>query len=173
MNPWLNIVVPILLSNPMLAWAELVPVRVDGPAYPIKLYYDQIGLTKGRLNIDVYELSTRHSSFTEIIQFPITTPSLTLGKVKTRHVHIPELTQPLFLLGSDATSLAWLNQYADRLKALHAVGFLIQVNSKQEWQRVQKLARGLSIIPSSGDVFAKRFAVQHYPLLIANNLIEQ
>jgi integrating conjugative element protein (TIGR03765 family) len=166
----IKLLITLWLLNTLSARASLATISVDGPVYPLKPYFDIKQINTAYVK-PTAKLGA--ANIADMVQFPLATSNLIAGKASTRRVTHPELTQPFFLIGSDAASQDWLSHYAKRLKALHAVGFLVQADTKQDWQKMQLLAHGLPLIPTNGDIFAKRFSVKHYPLLITNNLIEQ
>lgn len=113
-------------------------------------------------------LSSAHSpsAFSLVSLLPITTPILSPGNIAERAVNLPHLVRPLFLLGSDALSLAWLRQHHDRLQQCHAIGIVVEVSDSQTWERITHSAQGLPLIPMTGTELARRFHLRHYPVLI-------
>ena len=105
--------------------------------------------------------------------FPFQAQGMTVGTVTTQNVNFKQLTTPIFLMGSDPTSIAWLQKYKDRLIALGAQGFLIQASSMDDVSNVKSIAGNLpvSMLPNSS--IGQSFGVSHYPVLISNHLIEQ
>jgi len=97
---------------------------------------------------------------------------LTPGKVITRRIKTPMLFQPIYLVGTDQASIAWLKTYGSRLKSLKATGYLVDVKSHSDYQKFVG-ATGLYLSPISGDPIAKRFSIHHYPVLINQKSIEQ
>ncbi|MGH8538077.1 MAG: PFL_4695 family integrating conjugative element protein [Gammaproteobacteria bacterium] len=80
--------------------------------------------------------------------------------------------QPLFLVGADPESLRWLDANRERLKQLGAVGMLVQAETEAELKAVTEAAHGLPLIPASGEAFAERLDVAHYPVLITREGVE-
>lgn len=103
---------------------------------------------------------------------PLRSPGLTPGPVPTRS-HDRPFTRPLFLIGSDARSRQWLQTHRDRLKAIGAVGMLVQADTPDDLRTIARLADGLSILPASGSDLAKALGISHYPVLISAHGIEQ
>jgi integrating conjugative element protein (TIGR03765 family) len=87
--------------------------------------------------------------------------------------HDRPFTHPLFLIGSDARSRQWLQTHRDRLKAIGAVGMLVQADTADDLRTIARLADGLSILPASGSDLAKALGISHYPVLISAHGIEQ
>jgi integrating conjugative element protein (TIGR03765 family) len=97
--------------------------------------------------------------------FPVASHLLTPA-IDQPTLYIPSLRQSLFLMGTDEISMRWLQQNITKLQAIHATGFLVQVQSQQEAEEVIKLSADLLLIPISGDSFAKQWGISHYPLLV-------
>jgi integrating conjugative element protein (TIGR03765 family) len=107
-------------------------------------------------------------------KFPIRTPNLTPGLAPTRTVQLPQVAQrPLFLVGSDRFSRAWLSQHAQRLKALGAVGFLVQADTPREFEEIKAIAPGIPIVALHAGELARILDLTHYPVLVSSGRIEQ
>jgi len=104
---------------------------------------------------------------------PIHTPGLSPGPVGARTIDLPTLQRPLFFVGADEHSLAWLAQKREHLAALGAVGLAVEVADLMEWRRLTEAAQGLVLLPVSGTALAQRLALSHYPVLITRSRIEQ
>ncbi|MCW5588119.1 MAG: integrating conjugative element protein [Legionellales bacterium] len=104
--------------------------------------------------------------------FPVRSPALTPGKVMSKPIHVT-LPQPIFIVGDDAMSKAWLRQYQQRLAKLRAKGYVVNVSSKEAMQALTAAFSHLSLMAIPGDSIAKNLGLKHYPALISNNLIEQ
>ncbi len=104
---------------------------------------------------------------------PIHTPEMSPGKVEKRPLNKPELTQPLFLIGSDALSLEWLRRHRPRLIQINAIGMLVEARTAADLQAVANLSKGLRIMPASASDIARLLGLAHYPVLIARTVIEQ
>lgn len=104
---------------------------------------------------------------------PIYSSQLTVGKVINHVIHFAGLSHPLFLVGSDPVSKRWLIRYHDRLVQLNAVGILVQAQHPSDVDAMQALADGLTLLPMSGDAFAKLLSLKHYPVLISSQVVEQ
>lgn len=112
-------------------------------------------------------------SANKAFQLPIETPSMSPGAVTVTAKPLKYLQQPLFLVGTDARSKAWLEAKREQLVKLNAVGLLIQADTWKDIQTMQALAKGLRLIPASADSFAKPLALKHYPVLISKDGWEQ
>ncbi|MCO7054914.1 integrating conjugative element protein [Pseudomonas juntendi] len=103
---------------------------------------------------------------------PVHSARLTPGEVPSRALDLPGMV-PLFLVGADAASLAWLAQHAPALKRLGANGLAVEVADTAALQRIQAVAPGLIIWPVSGDDIAERLELEHYPVLITPTALGQ
>ncbi|WP_246262070.1 integrating conjugative element protein [Azoarcus taiwanensis] len=110
--------------------------------------------------------------FDEAAMLPVRSASLSPGDVVRRVIQAPGLT-PLFLVGDDDRSRAWLRQRAQALRDLGAVGLVVQVESPQALAALRALAPGLTLAPVSGDELAQRLGLRHYPVLVTATGIEQ
>lgn len=110
--------------------------------------------------------------FSEADLLPVRSSQLTPGNVERRVINAPGLT-PLFLIGDDARSRAWLRARIDSLRTLRAVGFVVNVDSLDALTALRQMAPGLTLAPASGDDLAQRLALHHYPVLITAASIEQ
>ena len=81
--------------------------------------------------------------------------------------------RPFFLIGSDAVSVQWLATHHDTLRALGAVGMLVQADTEADVRRVAEAALGLSITLGSGSNLAAALGIHHYPVLITRDGIRQ
>ncbi len=64
-------------------------------------------------------------------------------------------------------------QHRDRLKAIGAVGMLVQAETRADLQAIASLSGGLSIMPASAADIATALNLTHYPVLISAQGIEQ
>ena len=83
------------------------------------------------------------------------------------------LARPLFLIGADQSSLAWLAQHHQRLRALGAAGLLVAAQGEADYRRALEAAAGLALAVGSGQSLAEHFGITHYPVLIGPQWIEQ
>ncbi|KAF1003526.1 MAG: hypothetical protein GAK36_00240 [Pseudomonas sp.] len=104
--------------------------------------------------------------------FPIVTPEMTPGSVQGRVINAPGL-QPLFLVGDDESSRAWLQQHLQQLQQLQAVGLVVNVSGPSRLAEVRKWAPGLQLLPTPGTDIASRLGLRHYPALITSTTVQQ
>jgi len=102
---------------------------------------------------------------------PVRSTRLSPGTITPRAIHAPGLT-PIFLIGDDSRSRAWLRANAEKLNTLRAVGFVVQVESEDALQSLRHMAPDLTLVPASGDDLAQRLGLQHYPVLVTATGIE-
>jgi integrating conjugative element protein (TIGR03765 family) len=103
---------------------------------------------------------------------PIQSPGLTAGPVRSRAIDRP-VSRPVFLIGADAFSRQWLMTHRAQLKAINAIGMLVQADSVADLESIADLAAGLPILPASARDIAKALGITHYPVLISNYGIAQ
>lgn len=113
-----------------------------------------------------------NSAEAEAAMLPVRSANLSPGDVPRRVIRAPGLT-PLFLVGDDARSRAWLRQRHATLRELGAVGLVVNVESTAALVELRHLAPGLTLAPASGDDLAQRLGLRHYPVLITSTGIEQ
>lgn len=111
-------------------------------------------------------------SYSEADMLPVRSPALTPGIVTPRSIQAPGLP-PLFLIGDDERSRAWLSKQQSKLRQLSARGLVVQVENAAALQALRSLAPGLELVPVAGDDMAQRLNLSHYPVLITATGIEQ
>lgn len=125
-------------------------------------YSPQIGVTQRRTQ-----------PFSEADMLPVVSERLSPGSVAPRALQLPGGFTPIFLIGDDNLSRDWLVQRGDILRDMNAVGLVVQVKDEPSLQALRAEAEGLELRPVSGDGLAGRLGLQHYPVLISANGIEQ
>lgn len=110
--------------------------------------------------------------FSEADMLPVQSTTLSPGDVTSRPLDAPGLP-PLFLVGDDPRSRAWLQQRYSMLREIKAVGLVINVTSKHALDSLRDLAPDLTLSPVSADDLAQRLNLTHYPVLITAGAIEQ
>ena len=106
------------------------------------------------------------------MDYTVHTAQLSSGVVQVKSLKMKDIMQPIYIIGDDSLSKQWLDRYARRLKAIHALGFIVNVNSNDAYFSITK-KYGIKPLPVNGAAFAKRFGIQHYPVLISQYGIEQ
>lgn len=120
--------------------------------------------------VEVPTAPTQPISETDML--PVSSALLSPGTVERRSIMATGL-RPLFLVGEDERSRNWLHQRAASLRALGAVGLVVNVDTAEGLARLRDLASGLTMSPASGDDLAQRLEIRHYPVLITATGIEQ
>lgn len=163
----------LALATPsMLPAAPPLIVVEDLGGAPAQPYYQALGLTPRAAAVLPREQPERKRPFTEADLLPVHSTRLTPGLVEHRVLRAPGLL-PVFLIGDDARSRDWLRQRLNQLRALDAIGLVVQVETPQALAALRALAPGLTLAPVSGDELAQRLNVRHYPVLITATAIEQ
>jgi integrating conjugative element protein (TIGR03765 family) len=102
---------------------------------------------------------------------PVRSTRLSPGTITPRAIHVPGLA-PMFLIGDDSRSRAWLRANAEKLHSLRAIGFVVQVESEEALRSLRRVAPNLMLVPASGDDLAQRLGLKHYPVLVTATSIE-
>lgn len=110
--------------------------------------------------------------YSEADMLPVRSTLLTPGVVARRVIEAPGLN-PLFLVGDDERSRAWLRRHAERLRELGAVGLVVDVESQAALDTLRRLGPGLILSPVAADDLARRLGIRHYPVLVTATGIEQ
>ncbi|MFG1304678.1 integrating conjugative element protein [Xanthobacter autotrophicus] len=108
----------------------------------------------------------------EADMLPVRSERLSPGEEPRRVLQAPGLT-PIFLIGDDSRSRAWLMERGSVLRDLNAIGLVVNVETAAALASLRKLAVGLRLAPVSGDDLARRLGLTHYPVLITATGIEQ
>lgn len=135
------------------------------------LYYEFINADPQSSAIKEIKPITR--AITEADMLPVKSEKITPGKVESRPTNAAGLVMPIFLVGADDLSFAWLKQRADKLKEIGAVGLAVNVPDKKALDALRGAAPGLTITPASGDDFHEHLGITHYPVLITSTAIQQ
>jgi integrating conjugative element protein (TIGR03765 family) len=114
----------------------------------------------------------RPSAGSELDMLPVRSLPLSPGKVSRRMVQAPGL-RPIFLIGDDDLSKAWLRARLPLLRQIKATGFVVDVSTAPALQALRQMAGGLELVPASGVDLAQRMQIKHYPVLITSSSIEQ
>ena len=80
---------------------------------------------------------------------------------------VPGLTRPVFAVGSDPASLAWLASNAAWLRKSGARGFLVSAPSEDAAERASAFAArlGLRLDPMAGAALADAYGARSYPFV--------
>ncbi|HCE5828580.1 TPA: integrating conjugative element protein [Pseudomonas aeruginosa] len=116
--------------------------------------------------------SSGGKTFSEADMLPVRSERLSPGDEPRRVIQAPGLT-PVFLIGDDERSRAWLLERKAALAEISAIGLVVNVGSAESLAGLRKLAPELTLSPVSGDDLAQRLGLRHYPVLITASGIEQ
>lgn len=174
----------LLLALPMTAAAQRVVIYDAGHTRSIVPYLKSVQQVepRSRTNRSAHPLISGTDLGPAKINnlLPIRSPELTIGLVTMK----PEFQEvlhrltlgharPFFLIGSDERSQRWLASRRAELARVGAVGMLIQAETEADVRRIAELAQGLPITLGSASDIAKALGIEHYPVLISSNSIEQ
>jgi integrating conjugative element protein (TIGR03765 family) len=156
---------------PILAVAELTVIYDSGDAQPIAPFLEVFASADESPRQSPVIKTPRLGAADPKNWLPIQSPGLTPGEVEARS-HERPFARPFFLIGSDMRSRQWLEDHRDRLKALGAVGMLVQADTLEDLRAIADLAQGLPILPASASDIAKALGIAHYPVVITAHGIE-
>lgn len=168
-------VLALSASGSLLAHPPLIVVEDRGGTTSALPYYRALNL---RPSSDPAEAPTIQvpqppkRGVSEANMLPVRSALLTPGDVAPQVIQAPGLA-PLFLVGDDDRSHAWLRQHHAALQALGAVGLVVNVASPTGLDALRRQVPGLTLSPVSGDDLAQRLGLRHYPVLITATGIEQ
>jgi len=157
------------------AVAELAVVYDSGATAPLAPFLEAFGEAPQEAPVDAQPFTSLEAAdLTQIL--PIRTPTLTPGPVSPRPFSLPKgatLPRPLFLIGADSQSRQWFEMHRELLAEIHAVGMLVNADSKADLEAIAAIARGLPILPASATDIAETLGLKHIPVLISRRGIEQ
>jgi integrating conjugative element protein (TIGR03765 family) len=156
------------------AHAELTVVGDHG-GQSARPYYAPIAAA-GVDEKDAYSARTEamnRGPITESDLLPVHSDRLTPGTVAARQAALPAGMTPFFIIGADQLSLRWLKQRGDRLRELHAVGLVVNVDDAAQLKQLRQAGDGLVLRPVAGDDIARRLDLSHYPALMTSKGVQQ
>lgn len=183
-----------VLALPMSAAAELTVIYDSGQTHSIAPYLQSIqALESQSPKVIAPKVNTPKRSTDNPIKnigqlgpaqisnlLPIRSPELTPGVVSIEAASQKALNRlaignarPFFLVGSDGLSQRWLRTRKTELLRLEALGMLIQAETEADVRRIAELGQGLPITLGSATDIAKVLGIDHYPVLISSQGLEQ
>ncbi len=104
----------------------------------------------------------------QLVAFPVRTNSMQVGVLASpTSIKQPAwLSHPVFLIGTDQQSRAWLDANLASLRQHQATGIVVNIDSYEVFREMQILAKGLLLAPASADGLALSLGVSVYPILI-------
>jgi integrating conjugative element protein (TIGR03765 family) len=167
MNRLFNSVLFLYLVTPVAVNASSLIVVEDRGGVSALPYYQDLAPEPTVQSAPLENIGVRgHGSF------PVHSDQLVPGEAQGRVINAPGL-QPLFLVGDDERSRAWLTQRREQLQQLHAVGLVVNVASAERFAEVKRWAGDLQVVPAPSNDLAQRLGIKHYPLLITATAIQQ
>ncbi|PHS00173.1 MAG: integrating conjugative element protein [Blastopirellula sp.] len=146
--------------------SEAVTVIYDsGNTYSIAPY------VPGRVDSEVVRVAPEPKS--SIFHLPIETPAMRPGRVTLTPSSLRYLQQPLFLVGSDPASQAWLIEKKQSLIEISAVGLLIEAKDMSDVETMLSIAGELRLVPASAQGFSEELGLTYYPILLSKDGWEQ
>lgn len=163
-----------MAATPLWAVDPLIVVEDHGGVSALP-YYQALdlqprGAAQARPAIPLPPVPNRRASEADML--PVRSAQLTPGPVARRAIEAPGL-KPLFLVGDDDSSRAWLRRRAAVLRELGAVGLVVNVETAAALAALRGLVPGVTLSPVAADDLARRLGVRHYPVLITSTGIEQ
>lgn len=166
----------LLCCLSLVSWAQLHVLYDAGHTQPAASYTDSIKLTTPM------ELSQELVSKKHFIQaHPIHVDQLLYPRYSAFHqctVITHRLTAahfsltPLFLISTDAMSLQWVKQNAQKLKSVHAFGMITNVDNAAQTAAIEH-ATGLTLMPVSLAGLSEVIGTRCYPFLIDQGWVVQ
>ncbi|BCZ97732.1 integrating conjugative element protein [Legionella pneumophila serogroup 1] len=96
----------------------------------------------------------------------------TAGKVERRKLTLINFSNPIFIIGDDATSRQWLQKNTRKLEQAQAIGFVANINSSEQLQELQQLVK-TPLLPANVDDLMEIFQEKHYPLAFSEGELWQ
>lgn len=166
--------IPLAIQVTQAQSAPLVVVEDHGGTSALP-YYQALDLPPRQNKTSPPHISVPPSggkTFSEADMLPVHSKRLSPGDEPRRLIQAPGLT-PVFLIGDDERSRAWLLERKATLHEISAIGLVVNVGSAEALAGLRKLAPELTLSPVSGDDLAQRLGLRHYPVLITAGGIEQ
>jgi integrating conjugative element protein (TIGR03765 family) len=166
-----RLLLALLFSHPVFAAPPLIVVE-DRGGTPAQPYYEALVPQMDTApSPPAQSPLSRNTPYSEAEMLPVRSTQLTPGTVTSRAIQAAGLS-PLFIVGDDPRSHAWLKQNRERLRAIHATGLVVQVDSMAALGELRRIVPDLTLVPVSGDELAQRLRLRHYPALITATGIE-
>ncbi|MFG3454545.1 integrating conjugative element protein [Stutzerimonas stutzeri] len=112
------------------------------------------------------------SQVSEANMLPVRAQRISPGRVQRREINAPGL-RPFFMVGDDELSRQWLVEHGEALSAMGAVGMVVNVETAERLDQLRALVPELRMLPAAGDDVAGRLGLDHYPVLITAQSVEQ
>lgn len=156
----------LLVLATEVAAAPLIELGTLGPTVPAEPYFRGITLEGAHPAV-----APEHRP--AVSRWPLRSPLLSPGTVEPASFSGSVLfSLPVFVVGGDERSLAWLRRRRDTLRAAGAIGYVVEVPDQAAWDQLQTVAEGLPLFAMSGDALARELGLRHYPALLSRRGIE-
>jgi integrating conjugative element protein (TIGR03765 family) len=152
----------VLMATLVNAQAEPTVIHDTGKTISIDRYFEPLNMP-----------DEKPSPMAKPQYKDVTTPEMTVGKVRQRQLNLPLLSSPIFLVGTDPVSKKWLANNKAALINMVAVGMIINTSSEKDTVDILKMTSGLTVSTASASTLARRFKLRHYPVLISKKAIQQ
>ena len=166
-----SIVLVVMTLLPWCVWAGVTVIHDNGHTRTLAPYLEILEGSERSTNRPARRDPRLGAADIQTL-LPIRSPGLSPGPVQAR-THNRPFARPFFLIGSDPQSRNWLVKHRERLKAIGAVGMLVQADTREDLQTISNLSGGLPIMPASASDIATALGVSHYPVLVSSQGIEQ
>ncbi len=153
----------LAIAGPVLAAAPgLVVVHDSGRTVPIAQYLAAFTAADASADTATSPPAQIELPLTLPVRTPSMRPSPMTAAVPWRHP--PWLMAPLFLIGDDPLSRAWLSAHRTQLARAGATGLVVNVESLAAFRLLQQLAPELPMAPASFDDLARQIGLSVYPV---------
>jgi integrating conjugative element protein (TIGR03765 family) len=174
---WFNGLCILIALLPLGVRAELVTLYDNGRTFTLAPFLDVLASPDATRNTTplVPELPDLGAA-DPVRLLPLRSPALTPGPVPHRplpDLYRDTLLRPVFLIGADPLSQAWLQQHRSLLLSLGAVGLLVQAETPEDLDTMATIAAGLPLVPTAATDLVKTLELTHIPVLISRRGIEQ
>lgn len=156
------------------AFSSLASLTVVGDlgGEPTRPYFDAINAGPDSPVADMSSLPQPPASLSISDMLPVSTPEMSPGTVTSRPLQLPGLP-PVFVVGDDELSRAWLQQRGAELKRMGATGMVVNVTTERALDSLRGLLPDTEMVPVRGGDLAQRLKLTHYPVLITADGLAQ
>ena len=117
--------------------------------------------------------TSNHIDQDTLSKLPLHTPELTPGEITPRKLQQALTSGPVCIVGYDDLSLIWISTNKETLIQQAVVCLITNVRSKRELSVLDRLLTPVTWKLLKADSIAKKYGIQHYPVLISSQGIEQ
>jgi integrating conjugative element protein (TIGR03765 family) len=160
--------VVMLSARPVNAQAPAVVIHDSGQTLPIApylapLYAEQVPARRRSPANPPLQNATPMSAM-----FPLKTTLLAPGKISPTNVKML-MPMPIFVVGDDPMSRAWIKRNSQVLFDLQATGIVIKAATEADFWALRNAYPALRMVPSHGDDLNRTFGLRAYPFLIKSD----